>query len=64
MVLRKAVSALMLMGAFTAASAEVCKHAPGSVTCGKGTVSSLSGNGMVTVNGLIEIICLEKLGTK
>lgn len=51
MVLRNAVSALMLMGAFTAASAEVCKHAPGSVTCGKGTVSSLSGNGMVTVNG-------------
>ncbi|MBA2651037.1 MAG: hypothetical protein H0U73_02010 [Tatlockia sp.] len=51
MVLKRAVSALMLMGAVTAANAEVCKHAPGSVTCGKGTVSSLSGNGMVTVNG-------------
>jgi len=41
----------MLTGAVTAANADVCKHAPGSVTCGKGTVSSLSGNGMVTVNG-------------
>lgn len=48
---KKIISALMLTGAVTAANADVCKHAPGSVTCGKGTVDSLSGNGMVTVNG-------------
>jgi hypothetical protein len=51
MVIRKAVPALLLMGAFTAVNAEICKHAPGSVICGKGTVSTLSGNGMVTVKG-------------
>jgi hypothetical protein len=44
MVLRKAVPVLLFMGAFTAASAEVCEYAPGSVICGKGTVSTLSGN--------------------
>lgn len=51
MKLKKIISALMLTGAVTAANADVCKHAPGSVTCGKGTVGNLSGNGMVTVNG-------------
>lgn len=48
---KKIITALMLTGAVTAANADVCKYAPGSVTCGKGTISSLSGNGMVTVNG-------------
>ncbi|WP_133131361.1 hypothetical protein [Legionella yabuuchiae] len=48
---KKIISALMLTSAVTAVNADVCKHAPGSVTCGKGTVGSLSGNGMVTVNG-------------
>ncbi|CAM4499377.1 MAG: hypothetical protein LEGION0403_FIIPPAGN_02536 [Legionella sp.] len=48
---KKIISALMLTGVVTAVNADVCKHAPGSVTCGKGTVRSLSGNGMVTVNG-------------
>ncbi|MCC5792136.1 MAG: hypothetical protein JJT82_05945 [Legionellaceae bacterium] len=48
---KKVISALMLTGAVAAVNADVCKHAPGSVTCGKGTVGSLSGNGMVTVNG-------------
>ena len=48
---KKVISALMLTGAATSVNADVCKHAPGSVTCGKGTVGSLSGNGMVTVNG-------------
>ena len=48
---KKVISALMLTGAVTAVNADVCKHAPGSVTCGKGTVGSLSGSGMVTVNG-------------
>lgn len=51
MKLKKVVSAMMLLGAVASVNAEICKKAPGSVTCGKGTVSSLSGNGMVTVNG-------------
>ena len=48
---KKIVSALMLVGAVSTAHADVCKYAPGSVTCGKGTISSLSGNGMVSVYG-------------
>lgn len=53
MQLKEVVSAFILVGAVSAANADVCKHTPGSVTCGKGTVSSLSGNGMVSVNGTI-----------
>lgn len=49
--LRKALSSLMVMGAVTTAHADVCKFIPGNVTCGKGTVNQLSGNGMVTVSG-------------
>ncbi len=41
----------MLRGAFTAANAKVCKYAPESGICGKGTVSTWSGNGIVTVKG-------------
>jgi len=48
---KKTASVLMLMGAVGAVSADVCKINPGSVTCGKGTVDSLTGNGMVTASG-------------
>lgn len=51
MIVRNAVLALALVGTVSASQAEVCKIAPGSVTCGKGTVNSLFGNGMVSVNG-------------
>lgn len=37
----------------TAAAGSVCKILPGHVTCGKGTVSQVSGNGIVTINGTI-----------
>ncbi len=47
----KLSSAMMLVGAVSMANAEVCKEAPGSVTCGKGRVKSLIGNGTVTLNG-------------
>ena len=50
--LKKSVIAMLLVGGVSAVQAnDVCKILPGSVTCGKGTVSELSGNGMVTVNG-------------
>lgn len=39
MQLKEVVSAFILVGAVSAANADVCKKAPGSVTCGKGTVS-------------------------
>jgi hypothetical protein len=45
------VTALMLASAVSVAHAEVCKQTPGSVTCGKGTVDKLTGNGMVSVHG-------------
>ena len=53
MQLKKVVSVIILAGTVSIANADVCKQSPGSVTCGKGTVSSLSGNGMVSVNGTI-----------
>lgn len=49
--LKKLAAALCLTGSFAAVYAGVCNIVPGSVTCGSGTVDSLSGNGMVTVNG-------------
>ncbi len=45
------VATLCLTGGFAAVNASVCNIVPGSVTCGHGTVNSLSGNGMVNVNG-------------
>ncbi|EHL32891.1 hypothetical protein [Legionella drancourtii] len=51
MSLKKIASAVMMVGAVSMANAEVCKETPGSITCGKGTVKSLAGNGMVSVNG-------------
>lgn len=51
MVVKKVASALMLIGAVSSANADVCKVTPGSVTCSKGEVDSLKGNGMVSVNG-------------
>ncbi len=44
-------SAMLLAGSAGIASANVCSIEPGSVTCGKGSVNELSGNGMVTVDG-------------
>jgi len=49
--LKKAVVVLFLTGSVAAANADVCNTVPGSITCGNGTVKSLTGNGMVTVNG-------------
>lgn len=51
MKLKTIASGLMLVSVISAAHAEVCKQTPGSVTCGKGTVDKLSGNGMVSVHG-------------
>ncbi len=48
---KKLFSAMLLAGSAGIASANVCTIEPGSVTCGKGSVTDLSGNGMVTVNG-------------
>lgn len=42
---------MLLAGSAGIASASVCTIEPGSVTCGQGSVTDLSGNGMVTVNG-------------
>ena len=48
---KKLLTAMLLAGSTGIASANVCTVEPGSVTCGKGSVTDLSGNGMVTVNG-------------
>ena len=48
---RTLLPAMLLAGTAGIASANVCVIEPGSVTCGKGHVTDLSGNGMVTVNG-------------
>ncbi|MCH9756848.1 MAG: hypothetical protein K0U37_06640 [Gammaproteobacteria bacterium] len=48
---KKLFPAILLAGSAGIASANVCNIEPGSVTCGKGTVTDLSGNGMVTVDG-------------
>lgn len=51
MKLKTITTALMLASVVSLASAEVCKQTPGSVTCGKGTVDKLTGNGMISVHG-------------
>ncbi|MDF1678247.1 MAG: hypothetical protein P1U32_06080 [Legionellaceae bacterium] len=48
---KKLLPAMLLAGTTGIASANVCNVEPGSVTCGKGEVTDLSGNGMVTVSG-------------
>jgi len=50
--IKKGVMAMILAGGVTTGHAnDVCKILPGSVTCGKGTVSNITGNGMVNING-------------
>lgn len=51
--IKKLAATLVLTGSVAVVNASVCNIVPGSVTCGHGTVDSLSGNGMVTVNGTI-----------
>lgn len=51
--IKKLAVTLFLTGSVAAVNASVCNIVPGSVTCGQGTVDSLSGNGMVTVNGTV-----------
>lgn len=51
--IKKMAATLFLTGSVAVVNASVCNIVPGSVTCGQGTVDSLSGNGMVTVNGTI-----------
>ncbi len=48
---KKWLTALLLMGGVASANADICTIVPGNVVCGPGTVNSLNGNGMVTVNG-------------
>ncbi len=48
---RKVAAALILAGTMNFAYADVCNFNPGSVTCGKGTIENLNGNGMVSING-------------
>lgn len=49
--IKKVVVTLFLTGSVATVNAGVCNIIPGSVTCGHGSADSLSGNGMVTVNG-------------
>ena len=50
--IKKLIAAIFISGcALTANAGDVCNIQPGSVTCGKGAVNSLTGNGMVSVNG-------------
>lgn len=49
--IKKILATLLFTGSMSAVNASVCNMVPGSVTCSKGLVESLSGNGMVTVNG-------------
>lgn len=51
MVMKKIGAAFVLAGVITSANADVCTIAPGTTTCGKGTVNSLTGNGIVLVHG-------------
>jgi hypothetical protein len=48
---RNIASAMMMVGAVSVAHAEVCQVSPASVTCGKGRIASLIGNGIVSVTG-------------
>lgn len=48
---KKIIATIFLTGSVASTYASVCNTVPGSVTCGQGTVDSISGNGMVTVNG-------------
>lgn len=48
--IKKALAALFLSGSISATHPSVCEITPGSVTCGKGMVSHLTGNGMVAVH--------------
>lgn len=47
----KAIASLCLSAGIASSYAGVCNIVPGSVTCGKGTVKSLSGNGSITIHG-------------
>lgn len=51
--IKKLAAMLFLTGSVAGvnANANVCNIVPGSVTCVRGSVDSLSGNGSVTVNG-------------
>lgn len=51
MSLKRMAFAVMMVGAVSMANAEICKETLGSITCAKGIVKSLIGNGMVAVNG-------------
>ena len=51
MKIKKVALGAILAAAMGSAQADVCKFLPGNVLCGKGTVNSISGNGMVVVNG-------------
>tara|TARA_Y100000588_G_C13790504_1_gene726460 strand:- start:59 stop:655 length:597 start_codon:yes stop_codon:yes gene_type:complete len=51
MKLRPILSTALLASCVSIANANICKSEPGSITCGKGEVNSLTGNGMVTING-------------
>lgn len=51
MKLRPILSTALLASCVSIANADTCKSEPGRITCGKGEVNSLIGNGMVTVNG-------------
>lgn len=49
--IKKLMAMLLLTAGVATVNASVCNIAPGSVTCGHGTVASLSGTGMVKVGG-------------
>ena len=49
--LKKIMATLFLTGSVAVVNAGVCKYVPGSTTWGAGSIDSLSGNGMVSLNG-------------
>lgn len=51
MKLRPILSTALLAGCVSIANADTCKSEPGNITCSNGEVNSLTGNGMVNVNG-------------
>lgn len=51
MKLKPILTILLAAGLASNVHAEICNSQPGSMTCGKGEINNLKGNGMVTING-------------
>lgn len=49
--LKRTIAALFITGCVGTAHASICNIVPGSVTCKSGTIPTLTGSGMVSING-------------